>query len=934
MKLKTLHIWPLLTLMLYYCNSAAAQQKNSTDSILRRYVTDTSPGLHASPPFLVKFKKVPAPAALRQWGVIQSITRYHYILQQSPQDSGIVYCYPANSNYKASTAVLQQLEQADNSDSITVQVSCSREPSLAYASMRSWSARFSVAVVAVKKQSWAAFISQPAVLFADVIRRPKPEIIINTSNLTANRINIAQQQFPLIRGQRITVSVKEDRFDTADIDLVGRYVTSSHPSALYSSHAVIMATLIGGAGNSGLNGKGAAPEVKLSSADYNVSLFPDEDSYYTQSGITIQNHSYGTAIENYYGAEAVAYDQQVLEADTIVHVYSSGNIGTTTSASGPYQGIPNYANLSGNFKQAKNIIVAGGTDGASQVISLSSRGPAYDGRIKPEIAAYGEDGTSGAAAITTGVAVLLQDAWRQQHPNAASSALIKAVLLNSATRASGMLPSYLYGYGCLHALGALQTLKENRVLTGTVNSGKVTSFDINVPAGIQQVKVTLCWNDPAATVNAVKALVNDLDLTATTADNNTWLPWVLNSWPAKDSLTAIAKRGRDSINNTEQISIEHPVAGKLRINVKGGQLSTPAQAFYIAYEFTPLQSFQWQNPAPENMLPAAQNVPLQWQTTYSGNGDISYSTDSGSSWLPVVQNIPVAQGVYNWFTPDIFQKVLLKLTLPDTSFISGPCYISPQLTIHTGFNCEDTVLLYWNTQPGATAYQLYTMGSSTLIPYSQPRDTFTFIPKSMASSLYFAVSPIAQAGWTGIRSYATDYSQQGVGCYVQNLLADKTTDNKVLLSLSLGSTWHLKNLYWERSSPRGWMTLDSVVIGESMNFNFLDNSPTEGIVHYRVRLLTVDGRSIYSDIVSVNIFLDNNILLFPNPVSTQLYILDAQVRHRKMVITDMSGRIMMQRDLDYSQEVIPVQQLPNGVFNCSIYMDEKRIYSKQFVKQH
>jgi hypothetical protein len=130
------------------------------------------------------------------------------------------------------------------------------------------------------------------------------------------------------------------------------------------------------------------------------------------------------------------------------------------------------------------------------------------------------------------------------------------------------------------------------------------------------------------------------------------------------------------------------------------------------------------------------------------------------------------------------------------------------------------------------------------------------------------------------------------------------------------------------------MTIYSVLIGESMNFNFLDNSPTEGIVHYRVRLLTVDGRSIYSDIVSVNIFLDNNILLFPNPVSTQLYILDAQVRHRKMVITDMSGRIMMQRDLDYSQEVIPVQQLPNGVFNCSIYMDEKRIYSKQFVKQH
>lgn len=933
MKSNTLKIWTLLTLVLCYCYSTAAQQKISTDSIPQRYATDTFSDAHPISPFLVKFKKIPASSVLRQCGLIQPITRYHYIIQQLPKDSSILYAYHANANYKASVALLQQLEKANNTDSITLQVSFKRNEQLAHASIRMYSDRFSVAVVRVQKQHWQEFISQPAILFADMVRHPKPEIIINTSNLTINSIRIAQQQFPLVRGKRVAVSVKEDRFDTTDIDLQGRYLPSNYASASSSSHALIMATLIGGAANSGMNGQGVASEVKLSSADYNSSLFPDDNNYYTQSGITIQNHSYGTGIENYYGAEAVAYDQHIREADTIVHVYSSGNIGNNTSSSGRYQGIANYANLSGNFKQAKNIISVGGTDGVSQVIALSSRGPAYDGRIKPEIAAYGEDGTSGAAALTSGVAALLQDAWRQQHSSPVSSALIKAVILNSATRPAGILPSYEHGYGYLQALGALQTLQENRVLSGEVSNGKITNFDISIPAGIQQVKVTLCWNDPAAPVNAVKALVNDLDLAATTADNNTWLPWVLNAYPAADSLKAPAKRGRDSINNTEQISIDRPIAGKLHLSIKGTQLSTATQSFYLAYEFTPMQRFQWQNPAPENILPAAQNAPLQWQTTYSGNGDISYSTDSGHTWLPIAQNVPVAQGVYNWMTPDIFQQVLLKLTLTDTSFISAPCYVSPQLTIHTGFNCTDTVMLYWNAQPDAAGYQLYTMGSSTLIPYSQPRDTFTFIPKSMASSLYFAVSPIAKAGWTGMRSYTADYSQQGVGCYVQNLLADKTTDNKVLLSLTLGSTWHLTNLYWERSSPKGWISLDSLTIGETMNFNFLDNQPTEGFVHYRVRLQTIDGRVIYSDIATVSIFLNNSILLFPNPVSTQLYILDAQMRSRKMVISDMSGRIVMQRDLENNQEVIPVQQLPNGVFNCSIYVDGKRIYTKQFVKQ-
>jgi len=933
MKRRTLQIWPLLTLMLCYSYTATGQQKISTDSILKRYAADTFSTQHRQPPFLVKFRKAPSSSALRRWGLLQSLTRYHYVLEQLPVDSNVLYCYAANSNYKAAPALLQQVESAGNNDSIAVQAACLAHQQPAHARIQKYSSRFTVVIAKVRKEDWQAFISQPAVIFANTIRRPSPEIIINTSNLTANRITIAQQQFPLVHGKRITVSVKEDRFDTTDIDLRGRYVPSTYSSAQSSSHASVMATLIGGAGNSGEKGLGVAPEVKLSSADYNSSLFPDDDAYYTQSGITVQNHSYGTGIENYYGAEAVAYDQHIQEADTIVHVYSSGNIGNTTSTAGRYQGLAGYANLSGNFKQAKNVIVAGGTDGASKIIALSSRGPAYDGRIKPEIAAYGEDGTSGAAAITSGVVALLQDAWRQQHSTLPSSALIKAVMINSAVRPAGVQPSYDHGYGYLHALGALRTLQENRVLSGEVSAGKEVTFDINVPAGMAQAKITLCWNDPAAGVNAVKALVNDLDLTAVSADNNTWLPWVLSTYPAADSLAAIAQRGRDSINNTEQISIQRPVAGRLRIHVKGRQLATALQRFHLAYEFTSLQSFQWQYPAAGNMLEAKQNAALQWQTTYSGNGDISYSRDSGKTWLSIAQNVPLEQGLYNWLTPNIFEKVQFKLTLPDTTFTSSPAYISPILTMQVGFNCQDTVLLYWNPQPGAAAYQLYTMGNSTLIPYSQVRDTFVFIPKATATSLYFAVSAIATAGWTGIRSYAIDYTQQGTGCYIQSLLADKTTDNKVLLSLGLGSNWHLSKLYWERWSARGWITLSEQQMGGALNLNFLDEHPPEGLPRYRVRLETIDGTVIYSDIVSVSIFLNNTILLFPNPVSTQLYILDAQARSRRMVITDMSGRVMMQRNLEDGQEIVPVQQLPNGVFNCSIYVDSQRIFSKQFVKQ-
>ncbi|SEW53649.1 Por secretion system C-terminal sorting domain-containing protein [Chitinophaga arvensicola] len=932
MRLPSWKIWPVLLFQLCYCYYTAAQPAVKTDSLLQRYATDTFSLQRTGGPFFVKFSKRPKESQLQQWRILQPLSRYHYILQQHPDDSTVTYCYTANDNFKASMALLQQLEKIRDCDSITVQLACMlTDNTLQNAHIISYSPRYKVAVASIRKKDWKTVISNPVIQFADLIRRPSPEIIINTANLTLNRITYAQQQFPGVTGKRISVSVKEDLFDTTDIDLQGRYRPSVYASALNSTHALIMATLIGGAGNSGINGKGVAPEVQLSSADYNNSLFPDDDAYYQQSGITVQNHSYGTTIENYYGAEAAAYDQQVYTSDTMVHVYSSGNIGTLASSAGRYSGISGYANLSGNFKQAKNIITAGGTDGSSLVMALSSRGPAYDGRLKPELTAFGEDGTSGAAALTSGVVALLQDAWRQQHNSPMAAALGRALLINSATRAAGTGPSFSHGYGDLHAYGALQTLTQQHLLQGAVSKGTIKRFDITVPEGIQELKVTLCWNDPPAAVNAPKALINDLDLAAITADGKTWLPWILN--PDPDSLALPAKRGRDSINNIEQISVMHPVAGNLQLQVSGAAVSTTTQPFYLVYEWIPVKSFQWQNPAPGSVSRAAQTIPLQWQTTYSGNSDISYSTDSGRSWQPVAQNIPLSNGPVNWTTPDIFQPVLLKLTLPDTSFISAPFYISPQPTIHTGFNCKDTVLLYWNAQPGAAAYQLYTLDKTSLIPYSQVRDTFIFLPASQVSSAYFAVSPVATTGWAGLRSYAMNYTQQGVGCYVQTLLADPTTTNQVLLSLTLGSTWHLQTLYWERLTPEGWITLQEQPINNALHLNYVDPQPPEGWLHYRVKLLTSTGTYVYADPVTITLIADNHILLFPNPVSTQLTILDGAARSRKLLITDMSGRIVLQRNLEGTQETVPVQQLANGVYHCGIYADNKRIYSAKFVKQ-
>ncbi len=178
-----------------------------------------------------------------------------------------------------------------------------------------------------------------------------------------------------------------------------------------------------------------------------------------------------------------------------------------------------------------------------------------------------------------------------------------------------------------------------------------------------------------------------------------------------------------------------------------------------------------------------------------------------------------------------------------------------------------------------------------------------------------------------------NYTQQGVGCYVQNLLADPTTANEVLLSLTLGSTWQLQTVYWERYTREGWVTIAQQPVGTALNLNYVDPQPPEGLLRYRVKLLTGSGTYVYADPVTVTIIADHHILLFPNPVSTQLTILDGAVRSRKLVITDMSGRVVLQRNLEDAQETVSVQQLANGIYHCGIYADHHRIYGAKFVKQ-
>ncbi|MBV7529310.1 S8 family peptidase [Chitinophaga sp. sic0106] len=927
----------LLFTLLFFCRNISAQQLLSADSVRYRYglqpiaatSTETTTGN-----WLVIFKKSVAPQRLEAYGLRKIIHSKAYIIQQQIPENELskqlVFQGPANYNWKASEALLQQLEKTGKNDSITVRVSIKNElPAVPFITIISLRRDYNIAMVKLPVKQWDVFIADTLITFADMPRKALTEMILNGANPYVNRINIAQEKFPGIDGKSIAVSVKEDKFDTTDLDYAGRIIYNPNASTNVTSHATTMATIIAGAGNTGALGLGAAPAAGLSSSNFNITLLPDTATYYRQYNISLQNHSYGTEIENFYGPDAAAYDKQIYEADTLQHVFSAGNIGGQPANSGIYQGLI-YANLTGNVKQAKNLLVVGGTDAAGNFISLSSHGPAFDGRIKPELSAFGQDGTSGAAATITGISTLLQDYWKQQTFTPLPAALLKVILLNSASRATGTGPNYKSGYGSANALHALQTLKDKRYGKGSATSNSSTSIDLNIPDNIQELKVTLYWNDVPATVNATKALVNDLDLRVTGTDGNLYLPWILN--PAPDSLALPAKRGRDTLNNIEQVTITNPAAGTAHINISASQLRS-AQTWYYAYEMVPKSTFAWHNPDAQTIFEANTNADLYWESTFTGNGNLQYSLDSGTTWEPIVSDYPLSTGYIGLFLPDAFSKAMLRFQLPDTSFTSPAFIISPKVSIQTGFNCADSAFIFWDHLPGATMYNIYNMGKTQLQPYRQTADTFLFIGKSQLSSSNFAVGPVSAAGWEGYRSYTVDFTTQGVDCYVKSLIADKTTENIVQLSLYLGSTYQLKEIIWQRYNGKSWENLQTTPITSSLLYYYTDPNTWEGLMYYRVQLNTLDGRAFYSDISTVQIFKTDNIMVFPNPVVNTLGIMDPVVRERQVVITDMSGRERMRVTITDSLAGIGVSQLPAGVYNCTIYFNGQRIYNRKFVKQ-
>ncbi len=755
------------------------------------------------------------------------------------------------------------------------------------------------------------------------IYKPVVDSRVIDLNLNPNRVNKVHHLRPSLDGSTETISIQENRFDELDIDLINRSVPSGLESDQTDNHATEMATIIAGKGNSFITGRGVANRLTISSSDF-FDAMPDADTSYESLNISTQNHSYGIERESEYGLGARAFDESANNNRNLLHVFSSGNEGLEISANGRYEGIEGFANLTGNIKMAKNTLVVGSVDTVGNVPSFVSRGPAYDGRVKPEIVAYSVVGSSNSAALVSGVASLMQQHYRSVYLEDMPSALVKALLINGTDDVGPDGLDFLTGYGNVNAWRSLRMLENNQFFSGSVADGASESFMLNIPAEAVNLTITLVWTDPPANVGDFSALINNLDLKLVNGMDET-LPWVLNSDPGVESLSQPAVRSVDNLNNVEQVTIANP-ADSYSIEVTGSQVSG-TQEFYLAWHYEMMDSFEWDFPTGSDNMPynGETGSYFRWSTTKIGLAELSYTVD-GVNWIDL-DLVDLETEYWRWNDPPILNdSVKARITTSEETFETDYFTVSQSLNASVGFNCGDSLMLRWANVPEAQDYTVSVLGNENLEEVATVSDTFLIVIKSDFNDRRFSIQPNISTQKKLLPAPTFDYALQGVECYVFSFFQTVALDTGIYLNMSLGTTYGIDEVVFERNElSNGYIEINTLSNIDTDEITILDANPNQGYNEHRAIIRFDNGEQLTLSAGTSFYLTELPLRIFPNPIQSgepfSVITRDFNESMPLLELFDDKGSLVYRQKVQGTQDIIPTVGLKSGIYVYRVTAD-------------
>jgi PKD repeat protein len=571
-------------------------------------------------------------------------------------------------------------------------------------------------------------------------------------------------------GSGTAAALADDGVVGPHIDFQGR-ITNHTTNAPGGTHGDMTGGILAGAGNLNPTMAGMATGVQLHVFDItNNPQIVNAVSNNATLGTVVSSTSYSQGC-NEYTSDTQFGDQTTRDNPQLLFVFSGGNSATSNCN---YGAGPGWGNITGGYKQGKNVIAVANLDAFEVRDNSSSRGPASDGRIKPDISANGRDqnstntnntyqvggGTSAACPGIAGISCQLIQAYKEiNNATDAPTALIKACLLNSAEDIGNPGPDFTYGYGRVNALRALQTIEDGRYIASSVSQGVTNTHQITVPPNVAELRIMVYWHDEGGSPLASVSLVNDIDVTVTDPASVNWDPWVLDPTPTVAALTSPATRGPDHLNNMEQITIENPASGVYTVNVNGFAIPAGPQEYFLVYEFRTDEIIVTYPAGGEGFVPGQQEL-IRWDCLKGlGTFTLEYSTDAGSTWNLIANNVSANAQQYNWTVPaTVTGEARIRVTRGSVSGMSPDNFsiIGLPTNIQVDWSCPDSLRLTWTGVPGAAWYEISKLGTMYMdsIGTSTTTDFIVTGLNNVTNGYWFSVRAVNANGFKGRRANA------------------------------------------------------------------------------------------------------------------------------------------------------------------------------------
>jgi subtilisin family serine protease len=475
----------------------------------------------------------------------------------------------------------------------------------------------------------ARLASSDAVLWIENTPRPtlfdevSSKIVGGSTGTPGTRSAVNQLGFD---GAGVTVAVADSGLDdgiaaTMHPDLFGRTPAFFFYGALDSaadehSHGTHCSGIIAGNGSLGeaddkgfLYGLGVAPGASIVAQR----IFDAVGGYEppatmgiltrdaVRAGAVIGSNSWGDDTQGRYDLSAREFDGLVRDADAetpgdqpYILEFSAGNAGPGNQTIGSPAVAKNVIATGASENDRPDLLVY--VDSINAMADFSSRGPAEDGRIKPDVTAPGtwiaslqsssatdqyawgaisanyqyQGGTSQAGPHVSGAAAVFVQYYRETHNGATPSpALVKAALIDSAQDmddfwGTGPTPNQDEGWGRVDLTKLIGSPRRHDFVeeTNTLVQGAVWEHRVTVATSREPLKITLAYTDVPGFPAVIPALVNDLDLEVVTPNGEILLGNVF------DHGESVPGGSPDRINNVEAVRLSQPPAGEYVVRIR------------------------------------------------------------------------------------------------------------------------------------------------------------------------------------------------------------------------------------------------------------------------------------------------------------------------------------------------------------------------------